>query len=1011
MLDKLKKILLYVTLFYSILGFLVIPLVLKPQLIDVVQKQTNAKINIDDVYFNPFTFRLELSEIKLSSLDDKELLFIKRMILNTQVSSLFRGAIHIKDFILEEPRISLVLDKEKKINFTSIIKKSPQKSDSGTSGDIPRIIVDTIAIVEGNLNYEDYTRESKFEFGLDSIGFELKNIDTKDLTASDAQIRFYTLLADGGFVDFKSEVIGFEPLVIKGNLDFEASKLYTQWRYMKDSLNLEVADGRLSLNTDYYFNLDNLEATTLSNLNVALNKLRVKPKGPNKDVLNINSLYIQEGTIKPFKQSVHLKKIALESMDIKIKRDKKGKIDWMEYIKTAPKDSDKADTKEMSVAKEETKPWNLTIDNIALENIKASLNDRAFNATVSLAALDLDEIALNTKSKEQDFKATLKKMLLKESEIIFEDKTLARRVTNRINNINVTATDINSSKDSWLEYSLDAKVNNRGVVKSSGSIRHTPLKQNGSFELYKISLKELSPYIKEHAYAYIKGGYLSLKTKTQYSKSRKKPDLRVNGSFKLEKFFLNDSRDRSSLISFNKVDMKKFTLETSPNRLYIDNINLNSFYVSAIIDKNKTMNLASLAKVNKSKKKKVKSKAKKSKPFPVKIAKINVAHGRAFFADLSLPIEFKTNIHDLNGEINSVSNISGETSHIDIAGEIDKYGSTKLKGSVNAGDPKAFTDISFNFRNLDLSAMSGYSGSFAGYKIDDGKLFLNLNYNILESNLIAENSIIIKNIKLGDVMENETNSTLPLGFAIALLEDSDGVIDIDMPVRGNLNEPDFKYGALVLKTFAKLILKAIASPFSILGSILGVDGDKLKYAEFKSGSAEILLSEQEKLDNIAKLMVKRPKISLNIGGTYDADNDKTSIQKAKLINLVAKLSGAKNEKERKSAMSIDLLEDIYEDTIGNDDKIEIIEDALDEKYDGDEYKRAYLQALVKECSAIQKVTLDEVKELAHQRSLMIKEYLVDIKGVEMSRVNELDISEASADENKLIKTKLEVVVK
>lgn len=1011
MLDKLKKILLYSTLFYSILGFIVIPLVLKPQVIDVVEKQTNAKMDIDGAYFNPFTFRLELSDIKLSSLDDKELLSIKRMILNTQVSSLIQGAIHIKDFVLEEPRISLILDKQKKINLTSIIKKSPKKSDNSSSGNIPRIIVDTIAITEGSLHYEDYTHESKFEFGLDSIGFELKNIDTKDLTASDAKVRFYTLLTDGGFVDFKSEIIGFEPLIVKGNLDFEASKLYTQWRYMKDSLNLEVADGRLSLNTDYYFNLDDLEETTLSNLNVALDKLRVKPKGPNKDVLNINSLYIQEGTVKPLKQSVHLEKIALESMDIKIKRDRKGNIDWMEYIKTAPKDSDKADKKELPVTKDETKPWNLTIDKIALENIKASLNDRAFNATVSLGALDLDEIALNTKSKEQDFRATLKKVMLKESEISFEDKTLRKSVTNKVNNINITATDINSSKDSWLEYSLDAKVNNKGVIKSAGSISHTPLKQKGTLELYKISLKELSPYIKEHAYAYIKRGYLSLKTKTQYSKSRKKPDLRVNGSFKLEKVYVNDSRDRSSLISFNKLDMKKFTLESSPNRLFVDKINLNSFYVNAIIDKNKTMNLASLAKVKKSKKKKATPKAKKSKPFPVKIAKINVANGRAFFADLSLPIKFKTNIHDLNGAISSVSNISGETSHIDIAGEIDKYGSTKLKGSVNAGDPKAFTDISFNFRNLDLSAMSGYSGSFAGYKIDDGKLFLNLNYNIVESNLIAENSIIVKNIKLGDVMENETNSTLPLGFAIALLEDSDGVIDIDMPIRGNLNEPDFKYGALVLKTFAKLILKAIASPFSILGSILGVDGDKLKYAEFEGGSLKILPSEQEKLDNIAKLMVKRPKIFLSIAGAYDADVDKTSIQKAKLMDLVAKLSGAKNDKERKSAITIDILEDIYEDMIGNDDKIEDIEDALDEKYDGDEFKRAYLQALIKECSAIQEVTLDEVKILASQRSLAIKEYLVDNKGIEISRISELDISEMSVDENELIKTKLEVVMK
>ena len=308
--------------------------------------------------------------------------------------------------------------------------------------------------------------------------------------------------------------------------------------------------------------------------------------------------------------------------------------------------------------------------------------------------------------------------------------------------------------------------------------------------------------------------------------------------------------------------------------------------------------------------------------------------------------------------------------------------------------------------------MSGYSATFAGNKIDEGKLFLNLNYDIKESQLAGENSIIIKKMKLGDELKVEGGSSLPLGFVIALLEDSDGVIDIDMPIRGNVDEPDFKYGALVWKTFGNLILKAVASPFKFLGSMLGIGGEELEYAEFEGGSFVILPPEREKLDNIAKLLVKRPKMKLSITGTYNTEIDKMSMQKTKLANLVVKLSGAKNEEERINAMNIDLLEDIYEDSVGNDDKIEKIEDALEKKYDDDEkFERAYLQALVKECSEIQVVTPQEIEALAGERSRVVKSYLVDTKGIEISRVQESEIAEVAVEASKLIRSKLDVIVK
>ncbi len=1192
-----KKIILSLFAFYIIIGFFVVPFVLKPQIIDIVTKQTNAKITIDSVSFNPLICKLGIEGLRLSSLDDKELLYLKAVSLNVELYSLLNSAIHISDFEVYEPKISLVLDKNKQINFMSILKPSKEVVEVQTSEttEIPRIILDRIAVVNGSINYEDYTQKSKFEFAVDSLGFVLKNIDTKEMQKNDAHLRFYTKLEDGGFIDLKSEILGVEPLIVKGTLDYEASKLYTQWRYVKDSLNLEVADGKLSLNAEYYFNIDKLEETMLSNVNVHLDNLRIKPKGEAKDILTLKSLYLDNATVKPLAQDVLVEKVALHSLHIKAKRDTAGIIDWLEYIKINQEKQAEVKIEEVGQedTKEEVKPWNVLVKKIALEKIKVdfkdsgikpavntSLNDlniyvqnltldgvkpldyqmnltlnekfkctsqgsvvhsvldatssikctdldiehfvpyiddiakgelklydvklrslvAGFDANITAkdinssividvnnANLSLDNFALNKKSvnkrlvtfsaldvrgitlntaskevkvkattlqglnlrtqrlkdgslslenlvvprvkkaskktkisktskKEKDYRVSLKHFVVKGARVSFVDKTLTPSLKAKIDRIYLSARNIDSKKYSWMNYYMSARINGSGKMKTSGAIRHTPLKQKGKFELNRISLKEITPYLKEHAYVSLEDGYLSLNAKTSYAVSKTKPDLSVNGSFKIEEFFVNDTRDNSSLVSFSKLDLKEFTLETAPKRLFINEVDINSFYVNAIIDANKTMNFAGLTKdsdtnatqdTNTTTAEDINT--TKVDPFPVKIMKINVKDGSAFFSDNSLPIKFKTAMHDLNGEIYSVSTTANETSYIDIVGEIDEYGSTKLKGSINTSNPKAFTDLSFNFRNLDLSAMSGYSSTFAGYKIESGKLFLNLNYDIKDSQLLGENSIIIKKIKLGEEVDIEGGS-LPLGFVIGLLEDSDGIIDIDMPIRGNLDEPDFKYGALVWKTFGNLILSAVTSPFRFLGSMLGIGGDELEYAEFEGGSSALLPSEREKLDNVAKLMIKRPKLVLSIAGGYNVEVDKEAMQKEKLINLVVKLSGAKNEEEKVNAMTIDLLEDIYEDA-RDDDRLDKIEDELEKKYEDEAFDRAYLLALVKECSDIQVVTFDEIYALASKRTLAIKSYLIDMKGVEPSRVNELEIVESEIDDKRLVKSKLEVIVK
>ncbi|MDD3059839.1 MAG: DUF748 domain-containing protein [Sulfurimonas sp.] len=1184
MLHTIKKILLYFLAFYTLFGFVVLPLVLKPQIIKAVAQQTNATIEIDSLFFNPFLFKLELFDIHFRDQQNKELFSLPYAFVNVEVYSLFRAAIHIKDFVIEAPKVYLVYDADKKLNFASVLKENNQTQESESSrAQMPRIIVNNFQVINGYVRYEDFTKKEKFDFSLEGLGFELKDLDTKDFDMSKASLRFYSHFGGGGFINLKSKIIGVDPFIIEGSLDFEASKLYTHYRYFQDSLNLEVADGKLSAHAEYFFNMDELNATKIQNATLFLDSLRIKPKGTHKDILNLASVHLDKIEIAPMQKQVSIGKIELDSLKLKVSRNTKGEIDWMRYLKV---DIPPADTnKSANTAEENQTPWSVVLKDIALEKIQADFYDKGispavntklnnlnlyaqdmtlagempftystdfefndafvchsngvikhaqidinasikcdgfdvvhyapyidalakealevyniklmratagFDANIEVkiqdeqtfmsvnkanlrlsnvalnkrntgekllafghlnvddAAIDLQkkeikiakttlaDLAIETKmlangtmnfeglvepkktatkkepKKEAAFRVQLKHFALDAAKVNFEDARLSPSGTIKADRIFANVYDIDSKTSTWMKYKTYARINSKGIVRADGNLRHTPLKQKGTLDVSDFSLKEFNPYLAQNSYLKIEDGAIDINVKTLYDSSSKKADAELVGIVKLKEFFLANSRDNTSLLSVGELALRGFELDLMPNRLYVSEANLNSFYVDAMIDEKKVMNFATLMKENAvinqtQEKAPAMKKSDEERGFAYKIEKLNLNSGSAKFADFSLPIKFQTNIHDVSGSLLSLSSTPSEVTYVDITGEVDAYGATKLKGSLESSNPKKFTDLSFNFTNLELNAMSGYSAAFAGYAIESGKLYLDLGYKIKESELLGSNKITINKIKLGQEIKDENTSSLPLAFVIALLEDSEGVIDIDMPIEGNVDKPDFKYGALVMKTFTNLILKAVASPFTFLGSVMGATSQKLEYISFEPGKSEILPPQREKLDQIAKMFEKRPKISLSLSGVYDVQSDTKALQLQKLVALAIQESGAKSKEEQQNAVDIDVLEDIYED-LKDDDKLETIRDVLEEKYEDDEFKREYLKALIEETRLLLVVAHEELEALAQLRTEKITSYLIQEQKMDPKRVHRAKVSVVDAGQNSSVKMKLAVDV-
>jgi hypothetical protein len=115
---------------------------------------------------------------------------------------------------------------------------------------------------------------------------------------------------------------------------------------------------------------------------------------------------------------------------------------------------------------------------------------------------------------------------------------------------------------------------------------------------------------------------------------------------------------------------------------------------------------------------------------------------------------------------------------------------------------------------------------------------------------------------------------------VSLLKDSNQEIHIDMPISGNLNDPEFSYGQLVWQTFGNLIVKAVSSPFSLLAGLVDSDED-LGAITFSAGSAKVEDIMVKRLELLTQALNKRPELNLSITGCFHPE-DSQVIKNTKL---------------------------------------------------------------------------------------------------------------------------------
>jgi hypothetical protein len=268
-------------------------------------------------------------------------------------------------------------------------------------------------------------------------------------------------------------------------------------------------------------------------------------------------------------------------------------------------------------------------------------------------------------------------------------------------------------------------------------------------------------------------------------------------------------------------------------------------------------------------------------PLRISIAETRVNGGKVDFNDRFIKPNYSANLSELTGTLGAFSAGSAAMAPLQLKGKVEGTGLLDISGQLNPSGAPLALDITASATDIELAPLSPYAGKYAGYVIERGKLSTRVHYQIEPGGrLEADNKIVLNQLTFGDRIDSPTATRLPVKLAVALLKDSDGVIDVNLPVSGSLNDPEFSVGGLVVKLIVNLLTKALTAPFSLLSG--GGGGAEMSQLEFKPGTAALQPEAAKKLEPLTKVLAGKPTLQLSITGWVDPDGERRAAQGARL---------------------------------------------------------------------------------------------------------------------------------
>jgi len=843
---------------YAAAGFLLVPQLLRSELVRLTARDFGRTLSIGDVSFNPFTWTLDLADFSLPDADGRPMISFGRLEVAVGISSVPRLAPSLTAIVLDSPRVHAVVRRDGKLNLLDLEKPFARPAQAKTPAPASRpfkLFLERLAVENGNATYEDDSRPAPFRLDLDPIGFELLDFSTTGGTAGSYHLT--ATIGQGGRLDLTG-TIRAQPVALHGTLKLDDLSARTIATYLGPILPAEISRGSVGLQGSFAIDSGSDGSSTQSVrmtidvLQAEVSGLGVRPRQATSDYVQLNRFTLGNAHIDLGQRSIRVGQIALAGADVRGWLDEGGQLNLLQLLGTKAAAPVAARTSAAPPPAAHAAAWRIAAPDIRVTDTRVSLEDRRVRPAADLTL-----------------------------------GPLSARITG-----------YDSSPNDRITVALQSGVNGNGQLRLTAQGSLQPEALSAKLQLSRFDLRPLQPYFAKYTALTLAGGFLSATLAIDRQANGK---MSASGALDVDELRTVDDDLKQDFIKWQRLHIAGFRYASSPASLRIEHITVVAPYARVIIGADHTVNVSEALHPRGAHKavpvKTAPAAAAGGKPpasphaasMAIAIGLVRLANGTADYADFSMQPNFATGIQDLHGTIKGLSSDPGSRATVDLQGRVDRYAPVDISGVVNLLAATTYTDIRMSFRGLELTRMTPYAVRFAGYKIASGTLDAELHYKVDHGTLNADHQFVIDQLQLGDQVASPHAIKLPLRLAVALLKDRNGVIRIGLPVTGSLNNPQFSLGPLIGEALVHVLERAVTAPFAMLGRLFG-GGPDVNRIDFAPGSATLLPAARARVTAVAKALAQRPQLQLQVPAVFSPDIDRPALAQRQLRHQLIALA-------------------------------------------------------------------------------------------------------------------------
>ncbi|MDR4465866.1 MAG: DUF748 domain-containing protein [Nitrospira sp.] len=946
---------------YSLVGFLLLPYLIKAYGVPAVSEQIKHPVVLREAAFNPFTLALRLNGLEIRDQNQAAMLGFEELLVNLRAVTLFAQKVAFDEIRVVMPFVAAKVNPEGHLNLKSLAP--PQDEGAAKPADVagePKkmmpVEIDLLEIERGVLEYRDDSKSRPVLIDVVPIKFMLRNFSTLPSPDAENAHAFKAELDKGETVAWEG-TISLEPIESDGKLTLSGIQLETFYQVVHHMFEFDIKQGVLGISAGYHFDLrGDAPQATVKNGKVSVQNLEIVERGGILPVVGVPVFDIDGIQLNLEEQTIDVASVHSADARFDAWMNAPGVLNYQTLFTPVGEGGAASESaSEKTKADKSAKPWFITIDEVALRNYGAN----------------------------------------------FEDRTLERPGRVTVDTMNLTVRDIQIPFKKPLPIDLALNLNETGAVGVKGMVTVEPLKADADLTLEHVEIRPFQPYLASFLNADVLDGAIDLRGKAHFLQDHgSSPLLRFQGDLAVNQLAIADHNSFDEVVAWKALKVNQVALDVEPTAVKIGEIDWQEPSVQIVVDTDGQLNLSRLTKSSASADHRLpaaespKSKPKPSEPVSVTIDQVKLAKLAARFQDLSIEPKVRTSLTDFGGTIKGLSSKQLKKADVNLVGKVGRTAPFKIVGKINPLSEDAFTDLVITLNGMDLRPTGPYSGKYVGYGLSKGKLSLDLKYKVSQKVLEAENLVHVDQLTFGEKTDSPDATSLPVPLVVGLLKDRKGLIEIDMPIRGNLDDPDFRYGKVVISTLLNLLTKVVASPFALMGKLVPGDGsaEGLEFIEFQPGSASLVEEELKKLEALEQALDERAGLRLDVKGTTDSRLDRTALQAMKLRAQLFAMHGGANPDQEELSPKVEqrLVEKLFAKL-----------PPPDPATPSGESSQPSVEEMKQKLAAAIEISDKEFEALARQRAEAIRHRLLEGGVLTEERVVLLDAGEAESGHEKV----------